>query len=88
MQKKEAKPEMKEKVRPRQMKKEARNEGKRETKTNAKGGKPQSTALCVGAHMPRGRVGTGGIPARGRLSNHGDDGGTQKGTLCCRRRQV
>ena len=31
--------------------------------------------------MSRGRVGPKGVQALGRSSNHGDDGGTQKGTL-------
>ena len=57
-----------------------RNKGKRDTKTNAVGDKTQGTALCVGAHMPRSRVETGGTRVRGRSSNHGgDDGGTPKG---------
>ena len=53
---------------------------KRETKTNA-GGEPQGTAYHVRARMSRGRVGPNVVGARGRSSNHGDVGSTQKETL-------
>ena len=72
MPKKEEKPKMKARERPRQMQKEAeaKLKAKRETNTTAEGGKPQVTAWCVRAHMSRGRVGSKGVRAQGRSSNH------------------
>ena len=50
----------------------------RETKTKAEGGEPQGTPYRVRAHISRGRVGPNVVRARGRSSNHGDVGGTQR----------
>ena len=50
----------------------------KETKINAQGGEPQGTANNVRARMSRRRVAPNVVPARGRSSNHGDVGGTQK----------
>ena len=57
------------------------NEGRKGDQDQCRRRQTSGYGLVRGAHMPRGREGTGGMRVRGRASNHGgNDGGTRKGT--------